>query len=285
MTWYTGCAFERDDEAGTIKIHQTAFIDSILDRFDISSTRSVPAHSNTVLRPREEEEQKGPPEYRSAVGCLMWAANMTRPDIANAVREVARHCQDPSKEHWKAVCYIFKFLQQTRTLGLIFEKGRGLDLEAYADSAYARGKHDGKSVTGSAVLCGGSLVSWISRTQRCVATSTTEAEYIAMADSVKDALFVRDVLGFLVPGREGNRIIVREDNEGAINLANNPLSSARSRHIDVRYHFLRQEVSNSSIVVLHTTTNKQRADVLTKPLAGSLFRQHRDFLMGISSES
>ena len=208
---------------------------------------------------------------------------MTRPDIANAVREVARYCQDPSKAHWSAVCCILKYLRKTRTLGLIFEKGRGLDLEVYSDSDYARNKVDRRSVSGSAVLCGGSLVSWMSRTQKCVTTSTTEAEYIAMADSVKDALFIRDVLVFLAPSREGNRIVVREDNAGAISLANNPLSSARSRHIDVRYHFLRENVDEGEIMVLHVRTEQQRADMLTKPLTRKLFQAHRSFLMGESA--
>ena len=104
-----------------------------------------------------------------------------------------------------------------------------------------------------------------------------------MADSVKDALFIRDVLVFLAPSREGNRIVVREDNAGAISLANNPLSSARSRHIDVRYHFLREKVAEGEIMVLHVPTEKQRADMLTKPLTGKLFKAHRSFLMGESA--
>ena len=129
LTWYTGCAFERDDVANTIKIHQTAFIDGMLHRFKITSPSSIPAPTDTDLRPREAEEEKGPPEYRSAVGCLMWASNMTRPDISNAVREVARHTQDPSMEHWRAVVSILKYLRRTRALGLVFVKGRGSDLE------------------------------------------------------------------------------------------------------------------------------------------------------------
>ena len=210
----------------------------------------------------------------------MWVSNMTRPDIANAVREVARHSHDPSAIHWRAVVNIMHYLKGTREVGLVFRKGKGLDISAYTDSDFARNKDHRRSVTGSAVLCGSSLISWISRTQRCVTTSTTEAEYVAMADSVKDALFVRDVLTFLVPTMEGKCITVHEDNEGAISLANNPLSSARSRHIDVIYHFLREKVLNREISVVYVTTVEQHADVLTKPLAKKVFRSHRDFLTG-----
>ena len=92
LNWYTGYAFERDRRSGTIEIHQTAFIDSMLERFSVTSTSSTPADSNAVLRAKTEEEGADQ-QYRRVVGCLMWAANMTRPDIANAVREVARHSQ------------------------------------------------------------------------------------------------------------------------------------------------------------------------------------------------
>jgi len=204
---------------------------------------------------------------------------MTRPDICNAVREVARHFHNPSVAHWDAACNVMGYLKGTRTLGLVFKKGHGLDLAVFADSDYARNKDDKRSVTGSAILCGKSLFSWMSRIQRCVTSSTTEAEYIAMAESVKDALCGRDALGFLVPGRGRKSITVREDNEGAISLANNPLSSARSRHIDVRYHFLREKVKNGEIRIVHVRTVDQHADVLTKPLDRKSFTGHREFLM------
>ena len=204
---------------------------------------------------------------------------MTRPDIANAVREVARHSHNPSAAHWSAAFRIMEYLKGTRTLGLVFNKSYDFDLCLFSDSDYARNKDDRRSVTGSALLCGKCLVSWISRTQQCVTLSTTEAEYVAMADSVKDALFVRDVLGFLVPGRGNKCITVREDNEGAISLMNNPLSSGRSRHIDVRYHFLREKARDKDIRVMHVRTTNQRGDTMTMPLNRKLFIAHRKFLM------
>ena len=204
---------------------------------------------------------------------------MTRPDIANAAREVARHSHNPSATHWTAARRVMQYLRGTRTLGLVFRKSYDFDLYLFADSDYARNQDDRRSVTGSALLCGRSLVSWISRTQQCVTMSTTEAEYVAMADAVKDALFVRDVLGFLVPGKGDKCITVREDNEGAISLVNNPLSSSRSRHIDVRYHFLREKARDKDITVKHVRTADQHADGMTKPLERKPFISHRNFLM------
>ena len=280
LNWYTGCAFERNRRRGTIKIHQTAFIDSIINRFSVTTTRSTPADPNIVLRAKEAEEETADQQYRRLVGCLMWAANMSRPDISNAVREVARHAHNPSATHWTAARRILEYLKETRTLGLVFEKCYDYDLRLFADANFARNVDDRRSVTGSVLLCGKSLVSWISRTQQCVTLSTTEAEYVAMADSVKDALFVRNLLSFLVPGRTHKCITVREDNEGAISLANNPLSSARSRHIDVRHHFLREKVVDGTVRILHVRTADQHADGMTKPLEKKDFIIHRKFLMG-----
>ena len=162
----------------------------------------------------------------------------------------------------------------------MFRKGYDFGLRLYADSDFARNKDDRRSVTGSALLCGKSLISWMSRTQRCVTLSSTEAEYVAIADAVKDAMFVRDVLEFLVPERKRTCITVSEDNAGAICLANNPLSSARSRHIDVRHHFLRQMVQDADIRIVHVRTADQPADTLTKPLDRKSFLTHRKFLLG-----
>ena len=114
------------------------------------------------------------------------------------------------------------------------------DEETDVDADYAHKPEDRRSVSGVAVCCGGTLVSWFSRTRNCVTLCTTEAEYVAMADGVKEALYVRGILlAFLMPGLEPMSISVNEDNKGAIDLAENPLSSSNCKHIDVRYHFLR----------------------------------------------
>lgn len=111
-----------------------------------------------------------------------------------------------------------------------------------------------------------SLCLLASRANRCVSTSSPEAEYAAIGNCVKEAIFIRGVLSFTKPRTEGHRISAHEDKEGAICLANNPLSSARSRHEDVRHHSLRELVDKQYIRIEHVETNLQPADVLTKPL-------------------
>ena len=151
----------------------------------------------------------------------------------------------------------------------------------YVDAYFANKAEDRRSVSGVAVCCGGTLVSWFSRTQKCVTLSTTEAEYIAMADGVKEALYVRGVLVFLTPRLGSPSIGVFEDNKGAIDLAKNPVSSSNSKNIDVRYHFLRELVGKGDLCVKYSRTEDHHADILTKAIARKSFEKHCDFLLGI----
>ena len=272
-----------------MEISQTQFMQSVLNRFGVSKSRPIPATPSLDLRHVSEEETVVDVPFREIVGSLMWIANQTRPDIANAVRAVARFSHDPKPIHYKAAQKILEYLNATSDLGLTFRRDSDLesvqmefDLETYVDADYAHKAEDRRSVSGVAVCCGGTLVSWFSRTQKCVTLSTTEAEYVAMADGVKEALYVRGILAFLMPSLEPMSIGVYEDNKGAIDLAKNPLSSSNSKHIDVRYHFLRELAASGDIAVQYLRSEDQHADILTKAIGRESFGRHRDFLLGKS---
>ena len=136
-------------------------------------------------------------------------------------------------------------------------------------------------MSGVAVTLGNSTVSWSSNTQKIVTLSTTKAEYAALGDGVKEGLFVKAVLSFILPSLSVKSIKVLVDNEGAIKLAANPLSSARTKNIGVRFHFIRELVRTGTIAVEHIPAKEQRADVFTKALAGVIFREHRNFLLNL----
>ena len=125
-------------------------------------------------------------------------------------------------------------------MGLAFLGGSGLDLTAYSDADYADKFNDRRLVSGTVITLGGAAVSWTSSTLRCVTLSTAEAEYVALGEGVKEAMFTDAVLSFICPELSGSCVRVFEDNQRAISLAENPLSSARSEHIDVRFHFVRE---------------------------------------------
>ena len=280
LSHYSGCTFTRNKKDGTLLMHQRACIERLVDKFDVTSTSPNPSCTSASVRPKEVNEKGFDGPFRNLVGGLMWIASMTRPDIANAVRAVARHAHAPTERHWRAALKILEYLNGSPDLGIKFDKRRSDRLVAFADATYGGDTGDRRSVSGAVVMFVGGAVSWMSRTQRCVSLSSSEAEYIAMAEATKDALFLRQLLGFMWPECREQKVIMYEDNEGALRLASNPLSSNRTKHIDVRYHFIRDEVKRGSIMVLHVKSEGQHADALTKPLAIEVFRKHRDFMCG-----
>jgi len=282
VNFFLGCAFRRDREAGTIEISQESYIRSVLERFNICRTSSIPASPANNYRSVKDDVEAGDVPFREVVGSLMWIANQTRPDISNAVRAVARHSHEPKKSHWKAAQKILNYLLETAHLGLKFKRDASVDVGTlvYVDADFASKANDRRSVSGAVLLVAGMIVAWFSRTQKCITLSTSEAEYVGMGDGVKEALFVNGLLVFLRPSDKIGKIQVLEDNEGAIALAENPLSSGNSKHIDIRHHFLRSLTEDGVLAIKHVPSELQHADILTKALPRDLFQAHRDFVLG-----
>ncbi|CAM9428218.1 unnamed protein product [Pylaiella littoralis] len=130
-------------------------------------------------------------------------------------------------------------------------------------------------------MCGGERVSWFSRTKKCVTLSTTEAEYVALAEVTKEVLFLRQVWRFMLPEVGMPCIPVFEDNEGAIQLAKNPITNSNSKHIDVRHHFRRELVARGKLSITHVPSQFQHTDFLTKSLPVETFEFHRKFVMSL----
>ena len=206
---------------------------------------------------------------------------MTRSDIANAVRVVARQAHDPAEMHWRAVRKIIAYLNKTKDLGLVFVKDGDRKLSVYVDADYANKDNDRRSVSGVAVMVGGTVVNASSTTRHCITLSTSEAKYGAMPQGAKTALFTTAVLEFLQPELANETIDLFEDNQGAIAIAENPISGRRTKHIDVGYHFIRELVERKVINIQYTESSNQHADILTKPLGLEAFGRHRSFLMNL----
>ena len=164
-------------------------------------------------------------------------------------------------------------------MGLEFVRGSGLKLTVFADADYAAASNDRRSVSGVAVMLGDTAIGWKSSKQKCVTTATCEAEYVALCDASKEALFTRAVLVFLQPDLTGMRVDVFGDNEGTKVIANNPRSASTSKYIDVKLHFIRGLVRAGEVRVLRVGTAEHHADVLTKPLRRNKFMLHRVALM------
>ena len=267
LRWYAGCRFLRDWDAGTLTISQQALAENTAARFDVSSTRNSPLSTDPKLEEFDKNGPVGDWPFRELIGCLMWLANQTRPDIANAVRAVARSANQPREVHWRTAIGILEYVFSTSDFIITFQKGSGLELVAFADADYASKAADRRSVSGGgAIMCAGACVCWFPRTQKCVTLSTTDAEYVALAETSKETMLLRHVWNFILPGFGASCITVFEDNEGAKNLAQNPVCRSNSTHIDVRHHFSRELIFKGEFVISHVESDDQHADVLTKPL-------------------
>ena len=195
--------------------------------------------------------------FCSLVGHLMWLPNQSRPDILNAVRTVSRYSHAPKYVHWKAALHVLMYVRFTNSYGITFQRGTegDVNLEVYVDSDYASKATDKSSVSGSVVMCAGACGSFFSRTQKSVTLSPTEAEYIAMADGLKEAIFLRYIWSFIVSDRDVGCTKVKEDNVGALHLANNPATTPNSKHIDMCHHFIRERVARKEFKVVMCRQN------------------------------
>ena len=284
LKWYGRCRYSRDRKRGNVTISHQGFAEQLVKKFRVTSVQSVPLKVGIKLEDFDEEEETESWPFRELVGGLMSLAISTRPDISNAVRSVARYCSAPKAVHWKSALGILAYINGLCGFGITYQRGTtvGISLEVFANADYAGKATDRRSVSGGATMCAGACVCWFSRTQKCVTLSTSEAEYVALGDAVKELLFLRQVWRFMIPGKGMPCVPVFEDNQGALQLSKNPVSNSNSQHIDVRHYFLRELVRRGGISVNHAPSEYQYADVLTKVLAFDLFAVHRRFLMSLS---
>jgi hypothetical protein len=214
--------------------------------------------------------------YRQTVGALQYCT-LTRPDIAFSVNQLCQHMHNPSTHHWTAAKRVLRYLKGTIDHGLWYTKGP-LILQAFCDSDWAGDPDDRRSTTGFGILLGSSIISWIAKKQPVVARSSTEAEYRAMAVATTDLFWLRMLfkdLGiplFSTP-------VLWCDNIGALALASNPVYHARTKHVEVDYHFIREKVINRDISIKYISTHDQPADIFTKGLSSTRFGFLRDKLM------
>lgn len=196
----------------------------------------------------------------------MYAALATRPDISFAVTLLSRFSTAPGKIHWDAVIRIFRYLKGTSDLWLTYGHQ---DLQVAGEIGYTDAdggtQEDWKAISGNAFLIDGGAVSWYSKQQEIVALSTTESEYVAAAHATKEALWIQHLMSEIFDFSV-RPITLFSDNKSAIALAQDSQFHARTKHIDVRYHFIRWVIENRAIRLIYCPTEEMVADALTKPL-------------------
>jgi hypothetical protein len=275
-----GIKVTRDRRNRTITLSQADYVTGLLEKLgadDLNPT-ATPMETGLRLTRSPDEYQTSPQhiiQYQSIIGGLMYAACATRPDIAYAVSALSQYGARPNSTHFNALKRVLRYLRGSTGLSLTFTGSNDLSpqLVAYSDSDWASNQDDRRSVTGYAfVLCGGP-VSWTSRRQRTVAQSTVEAEYMATAEAVKEAIWWRRFLGELKQSID-SPTTVYGDNAGSISLAHNPEHHARTKHIDVKYHLTRLHLQLGTISLQRVPTDRNTADVFTKPLPRDTYARH-----------
>jgi hypothetical protein len=222
-----------------------------------------------------------PTLYRSMVGKLLHLTH-TRPDITYSVSIVSRFMQMLQLSHLLAVKRIFRYLAGTWDSGILYGRGGTSTLVGYSDSDYAGDVETGRSMTGFVFCLGESPVTWFSKKQPTVALSSTEAEYRALSEAAREAVWLKALMRDLgVESKEP--LMLHCDNESSIKLARNPVFHSKTKHITVHYHFAREQLESGEINVTYIPTAEQLADFFTKPLNKPLFDRFRAALQIVSS--
>jgi hypothetical protein len=276
MSYFLGIEVKQENDG--IFISQKKYMREILKKFKMDSCNAVNTPVATGLQLSKEGEGKSVDStmYKSLVGSLRYLT-MTRPDILYGVGLVSRYMETPRESHWLAAKRILRYIKGTLNFGLFYTYGESADLVGYSDSDWGGDQDERKSTTGHVFYLGSTVFSWTSKKQAIVALSSCEAEYVAISSAVCEAIWLRNLLESLNHTQEKFTVIY-VDNKSAIKLSKNPVQHGRSKHIDTRFHFLRDHVKQKTIELEYCDTKEQVADIFTKPLPVAPFNMLREML-------
>jgi hypothetical protein len=224
---------------------------------------TTPMSTTTALDADEEGEHLDQKEYRSMIGSLLYLT-APRPDIQFSVCLCARFQASPRSSHRQVVKRIFRYLRHTPDFGIWYSASSSLAPHGFSDADFAGCRLDRKSTFWTCQFLGSSLVSWSSRKQSSVAKSTTEAEYVAVACCCSQLLWISYTMSDF--GEEYTHVPLQCDSTSAISVAKNTVLHSKTKHIELRYHFLRDNIEKGKIALIHVPTHDQLADIFTKPL-------------------
>ena len=270
---------------GCVKMDQQASVEDLISRYGLEESKpvSTPSNPGQRLSKLPDNEQVTDQPYRSLVGALLYLSMHTRPDIGYAVSELARHCARPGEQHWIAAKRVLRYLHGTRTRGLTFCDAKGMTLTAAADSdwagAWSDAVPDARSTSGFVISIAGSVLVAKAKRQNCTALSSCEAEYVSLALAAQEVVHCRQILEDIKEAQPGPTPLLC-DNEAAGELAKSETHQQRSKHIAIRYHFIRECVRRNEVRVQWCSGHDNPADMFTKPLGRILFQKHASHLLG-----
>eukprot|EP00794_Sanderia_malayensis_P021071 gene21071-biopygen14635 len=275
-----GIQIERDRAKKKMLLHQAKYLSDMLLKYGMQdckpvSTPQVTGSTLVVNDGAAIDKQK----YQVIIGCLTYAASTTRPDIAQALGSVNQFCSNHSGEHWQSVKRILRYIKGRINLGIEFDgtKETNVQLGGFVDADWGSDPNGRKSRSGYIFTLCEVVISWLSKKQTTVALSSTEAEYIAASIATQEAIWLRALLADL-KFTQDTPTLIEEDNQGAIAMSKNPKFHGRTKHVDIKCHFIRNKVENKEILLRYCATNDMVADMLTKALSKNLFKRLRTML-------
>ena len=264
-----GVKFERET-SGCITLSQKDYIDKLLTQFGLEDAKGAKTPMEAKPCLDEDKELEDTP-YRELIGGLLYLSLRTRPDITFAVTKLAQYSSNYNRSHWNSAKRILRYLKDTRDYKLSY-RPTGQKLSAFADADWATSNEDRKSTSGYIVMLAGSPVTWKSAKQTITAFSTMEAEYVSVATCARE---IRNLLKSLsLEELIGKSTQILCDSQTAIAHAENYISNSRTKHIGIKYHFIREKVMDGTIELKYVRTDENLADILTKPLNKNLHEFH-----------
>ncbi|SGY15922.1 BQ5605_C012g06703 [Microbotryum silenes-dioicae] len=288
-SFFLGQSIRREGKTGAAIVNQGHFVNAILEEHHMAnaSPRPTPLAAPSTLRNHADSGfDPASIPYRAIVGKLLYLSGTTRPDIAFTISKAACFCNDFMAEHWEALKHILRYLVGTRNFGIRYQKSfqpMSAILEGFVNADHGADPVTRRSVSGYVFMCAGGAISWIAKRQTLVTLSSTEAEYVAMSYAARKGIWLRRLLADLgfeqtAPTR------LRGDNQSAITLAKHPAFHARTKHIGIHFHFIRDHIAEGTIKMVWVPTGTMAADVLTKGLGT---QKHYQFVhaMGLIDSS
>jgi len=280
LSWLLGIQIQWQSSLLSVTLLQRAYIDQLLVKFGMSSCNPVkiPLDPNQRLDHQEGYlDLADTSTYRQIIGSLMYLVIGTRPDLSFTVSALSQFSSKPTKAHMGALKQVLRYLKGMRDLKLTYTCNPDIALAGYSDADFAGDRVTRKSTTGYIFQLARNTICWRAVKQRGVSTSTVEAEYIALSTTAKQHMWLQNALNELqisIPSA------LSTDNDGTIDLTENPRISDRSKHIDVAYHHVRDLVETRKLTVLHIPSADNLADLCTKPFPYPRLRLLRDLVLG-----
>jgi hypothetical protein len=272
ISWILQTAVTRTHS--TISLSQKRYITEMLEKFKMKDckTAETPMEPGCLRLVTNSEPFQNVTLYKQLVGSIIYLSTVSRPDIAFAANFLSRAMDKPTKIHWATAKRVLRYLKRTMDKGLNYISKGNTQLVAYSDSDFAGDVTDRKSTTGYVMMLGNCAISWCSKKQPIITLSSTEAELVAANAAAKEIKFLRNLLKDL--GLEQKEpTILYVDNRSTICIATDHVISENSKHIDVRYFWIREEIENKTLTVEHVPTDRMLADILTKPLTPIRFEK------------